>query len=101
MDSQPAFSSKDTDNTASSLPATEESSSSLEYAIFPVDNFKTDSILALLASYPNANVQEHVSVSGWGIMYWDATLSPVQYQEVAAHKQVRCYPWDKQTTIYI
>ena len=94
MDSQPTFSSKNTDNAASSLPATEESSSH-EYVIFPVDNFKINSISALLASYPNANVQEHVSVSGWGMMYWDATLSPVQYQEVAAHKQVRCYPWDK------
>lgn len=95
MASQPALSSKDTDNAASSLSAAEESSSSHEYVIFPVDNFKTDSIAALLASYPNANIVEHVSVSGWGLMYWDATLSPVQYQEVVAHKQVRCYPWDK------
>lgn len=57
----------------------------------PSDGLSTDSISALLASYPDADVAEHVSINGWGMLYWRATLSPVQWQEVISHKQVWYY----------
>ena len=75
MDSQPA-SSEDSNNVI--LDSTTEENLACEYAIYPLDGFSIDSISSLLASYPNAHTVEHVSVSGWGIMYWVATCQSIQ-----------------------
>ncbi|PVH71276.1 hypothetical protein DL98DRAFT_597069 [Cadophora sp. DSE1049] len=69
-------------------PTSEHTDKPIRYIIYPVDAFKLDSISALLASFPNANVVEHVSVSGWGMMYWEAQLTSDQLQEVKSHQQV-------------
>ena len=58
-------------------------------SIYPVDWLAVDSISALLATYPDANVLEVVSVNGWGTLFWEVTLSPAQLLEVQANKQVR------------
>ena len=76
MGSQPTFP-KDA-NTASNSATKEHSTR--RYVIYP------DSISALLASYPDANELHVVSVSGWGTLFWEATLSLVQLQEVNANK---------------
>ena len=61
-----------------------------DYIVYPVDGHKVDSIACLLASFPpSAKIVPHISVSGWGMMYWEATLSKAQSQEVSLHKQVR------------
>ena len=86
MDSQPT-SSKNANN-AMSNSATEEHLAR-RYAIYPEDGLIVDSISALLASYPDAGIDKHVSVNGWGVLYWQATLSLAQLHEVKANKQVR------------
>ncbi|KAL3418041.1 hypothetical protein PVAG01_11051 [Phlyctema vagabunda] len=58
------------------------------YVIFPADPFKISSIAALLASYPDAEVEDHDSVGGWGMLFWYAALSKVQWQEVTDHEEV-------------
>lgn len=90
MASQPDDSIKKTENTTHSTVADENEISSKEYVIYPVDGHDIDSISSLLASYPpNTKVIGHNSVSGWGMMYWVATLSPAQAEEVSLNKQVR------------
>jgi hypothetical protein len=58
------------------------------FVIFPVDPFDVDSLSALLASIPNANVVPHESISGFGMMYWTADLTPSQWKQVTQNKQV-------------
>jgi hypothetical protein len=87
MASQPTSSSNDSGNVAMDSAAGENLTK--EYIIYPLDGHNIDSISSLLASYPpSANIIEHISVSGWGMMYWVATLSPAQAQEVSLNKQV-------------
>lgn len=83
MGSQPTPSSKDTDTTVSL-----EEETACECVIFPVDPLSTDSISVLLATYPNAKVVERVSASGWGMLYWEATLLPNEIQELWSHQAV-------------
>ena len=80
------FSSEDADNALSSCET--EEAAPKAYAIFPVDNFDIDDISAILATLPNANVVEHISVSGWGMLYWTADLTPAQWGVVVVQKQV-------------
>lgn len=90
MASQPTSSSKHLGNVA--MASVAEETPTKEYVIYPLDGHDIDSISSLLVSYPpSTNIIEHISVSGWGMMYWVATLSPTQVQEISLNKQVSLF----------
>ncbi|PVH73505.1 hypothetical protein DL98DRAFT_519919 [Cadophora sp. DSE1049] len=87
VDSQPTSASKDSGNIATDSATGEDLVK--DHIIYPFDGHNIDSISSLLASYPpSANIIPHISVSGWGMMYWEATISPAQAQEISLNKQV-------------
>ncbi|MAD83870.1 MAG: hypothetical protein CL912_12985 [Deltaproteobacteria bacterium] len=91
-DARPASPSKDSENVATGS-ATEENFVK-DYIIYPADSHNTDSISLLLASYPPAaKVVSHISVRGWGMMYWEATsfTSPVARSVAAQAATYDCY----------
>jgi hypothetical protein len=74
------------DNYVSSCTTKEETPHG--FVIVPVDGLDVDDLSALLASFPNANVVPHVSLNGFGMMYWTADLTPTQWKQVTQNKQV-------------
>lgn len=87
MTSEPASSSKDSGDVTTDAAGGE--SLTWDYIVYPHDGHTIDAALALLATYPpSAKIIPHVSVSGWGMMYWEATLSPAQAREVSSNKDV-------------
>jgi hypothetical protein len=103
VDSQPTSSSKDSSNTAvdSQPPSASKVSGNVatdsatgenlvkDHIIYPFDGHNIDSISSLLASYPpSANIIPHMSGSGIGMMYWEATISLAQAQEISLNEQV-------------
>lgn len=81
-----ALSSADVDNYASSCASEEEDSHT--FIVYPVDGTNVDSLSELLASFPNANLEPHVSLNGWGILYWKADLTPSQVTQVTQNNEV-------------
>ncbi|RDW89657.1 hypothetical protein BP6252_01689 [Coleophoma cylindrospora] len=57
------------------------------YIIWPVNGLEVDTINALLATFPLAVPEEHVSVNGDGTMYWTAYLSMLQEIQVTELKE--------------
>jgi hypothetical protein len=74
------------DNYVSSCTTEEETPHG--FVIVPADGLDVDDLSALLQSFPNANVVPHVSLNGFGIMYWTADLTPSQWKQVTQSKQV-------------
>lgn len=58
------------------------------FIVWPVDGTDIDVLSALLASYPDANVVEHISLNGWGMLYWEADLTTAQMVDVSCLLQV-------------
>jgi hypothetical protein len=76
----------DADNYVSSCTTKEETAHT--FVIWPYNGLNVDSLSALLASFPNANVVPHVSLNGWGILAWTADLTPSQWKQVTQNKEV-------------
>lgn len=58
------------------------------YVIYPRDGTEVDSLSQLLASFQNANVATYTSLNSYGVLYWTADLTPLQWRKVSQQKQV-------------
>ena len=61
----------------------------IDYVIYARDPLEIDEIQLLLSTYPLANVEEHNSVNGWGMLYWIASLTQAEVADLKRSKQVR------------
>jgi hypothetical protein len=58
------------------------------FVIYPRDGNDVDTLSELLASFQNVNLATITSVSGYGVIFWTADLTPSQWKQVTQNKQV-------------